>query len=113
MFFTVLNPEHRPEKVLKTEIYLNAYFLIKNYPFKSTETRLDLYLKQNYKISLKDACLQLLLNATISKTRSGDFILLFNNPKDDKLAQLITYGNGLVSGSKILTIVLNQNKENA
>ena len=31
---------------------------------------------------------------------------MFKDPKDDKLAQLVTYGNGAIPGSSILQVAL-------
>jgi hypothetical protein len=38
----------------------------------------------------------------------GDLILLFKDPKYDQIAQLITYGNGAIPGSRILQIALKK-----
>jgi hypothetical protein len=109
MFFTIKASKRlASDTQLKNEIYTNAAFIINNYPFRASEMRLDLYLKQRYKIGLKKTCFYLLLKATINKTKTGDFILLFKDPKDDALARLITYGNELVPGCKILLLALNQ-----
>lgn len=108
MFFTVQKKDYLVEDFIKTNTYLTACFIIKNYPIRSTEKSLDLYIKQNYRISLKDMCFRLLTKLTFSKTDTGNNILLFNDPKDDAIARLITYGNGVVPGCKILQLALNQ-----
>lgn len=108
MFFTVKPGKYVLENDIKTEVYLKASFIINNYPFKASEICLDRYLKQKYKIGLKKMCLYLLLKTTINKTKAGDFILVFNDINDDAIARLITYGNGIIPGCKILLIALNQ-----
>lgn len=114
MFFTIKNFNtlaRVPDQFLKTNAYLSALFIIENYPIRASERALDLFLKQQYKIGLKDLSKQLISKLTINKNKSGDFILLFNDPEDDRMARLITYGNGIVPGCKILLLSLNQNRE--
>jgi hypothetical protein len=67
---------------------------------------LDQYIQQQYNTSLKDLCIKLLLSLTFCKNKDGDLVLLFKDPKYDKIARLITYGNGAIPGSKILQIAL-------
>jgi hypothetical protein len=68
---------------------------------------LDSYIQQQYKITLKNLCIKLLLSLTFYKDNEGNLVLLFKDPKYDKLASLITYGNGAIPGSNILQIALN------
>lgn len=67
---------------------------------------MDQFIQTHYKVSLKNMCIQLLLNLTFYKDESGRLVLLFKNPKDDQIAQLITYGNGAITGSRILKLAL-------
>jgi hypothetical protein len=106
MVFTIKNSRYMSTEQLRTNTLLNAYFIIKKYPLKASDTILDNYLQQQYKISLKDLCVKLLLNLTFYSDDAGDLVLLFKNPKYDKLARLITYGNGAIPGSRILQIAL-------
>jgi hypothetical protein len=91
---------------LRTNTLLNAYFIIKNYPLKASDLLMDRFIKQQYKVSLKDLCIKLLLDLTFYENDDGDLVLLFKNSKSDSLAQLITYGNGAIPGSKILQTAL-------
>jgi hypothetical protein len=86
---------------------LNAYFIIQKYPLKTQELLMDRFIQRQYKTSLKNLCVKLLLDLTFYKDNEGNLVLLFKNPKSDTLAQLITYGNGAVPGSKILQVALN------
>lgn len=92
---------------LRTNTMLNAYFIIQKYPLKAADTLMDQYIQQQYKTSLKNLCIKLLLDLTFYKDDTGNLILLFKNPRSDTLAQLITYGNGAIPGSKILQVALN------
>jgi hypothetical protein len=68
---------------------------------------LDKYIQQQYDTSLKNMCIKLLLSLTFHKDAEGNLVLLFKDPKYDKTARLITYGNGAIAGSKILKIALS------
>ena len=95
-----------PIEQLRTNTLLDAYFIIKNYSLHASELSLDRFIKQQYKVSLKDMCIKLLLSLTFYTNKDGDLILLFKNQKYDTIASLITYGNGAIPGSKILRIAL-------
>ena len=107
MFFTIPNNRYMSPEQLRADTLLNAYFIIKNYPLKASELALDNYLQAQYKTDLKNLSIKLLLSLTFYTDNSKNIILLFKNPKDDMLARLITYGNGALSGSKILQIALS------
>ena len=86
---------------------LNAYFIIKNYPMHAADLVLDQYIQQQYGTTLKNMCIKLLLSLTFYENNEGKLILLFKDYKYDKIAQLITYGNGAIPGSSILRIALS------
>ena len=92
---------------LRTETLLNAYYIIKRYPLKASERLMDQYIQQQYKTTLKNLCIKLLLNITFYEDDSGNLVLLFKNPTHDAIARLITYGNGAIPGSRILQLALN------
>ena len=107
MLFSIKNKYHMSVEQLRSNTLLNAYFIIQNYPLRATDLPMDQYLQQQHKITLKNMCIKLLLSLTFHKDDTGNLILLFKNPKDDAIAQLITYGNGAIPGSRILQIALN------
>lgn len=107
MFFTINNKKYLSPEQLRTNTLLDAYFIIESYPLHASELILDQYIQQQYKTTLKNLCIKLLLNLTFYKDNSGNLILMFKDPKNDVLARLITYGNGAIPGSKILQIALN------
>lgn len=92
---------------LRTKTLLNAYFIIKNYSLQASELALDQFIQQQYKISLKNMCINLLLNLTFYKTDPENIVLMFKDFKYDQIARLITYGNGAIPGSDILKNALN------
>lgn len=106
MFFSVKNNKYLSPRQFKTNTLMNAYFVVSNYPLKASDKILNDYLQQRYNVSLKNLCIKLLLEISFLKNEEGDFILLFKDPKLDALAQLITYGNGAIPGSRILQIAL-------
>lgn len=107
MFFSVKNKRYLSAEQLRTNTLLDAYYVIQNYPLKASDLLMDQYVQQQYKVSLKNLCIKLLLNLTFHKDDAGNLVLMFKNPKYDTIASLITYGNGAIPGSKILQIALN------
>ena len=107
MFFNVNNSRYISADQLRTSTLLDAYFIIQNYPLHASDLILDQFIQQQYKTTLKNLCIKLLLNLTFYKDNSGNLILMFKDPKYDALARLITYGNGAIPGSKILQVALN------
>ena len=107
MFFTIQNKKFLSPEQLKTNTLLNAYYIIKNYPLRASETALDNYLQIQYKTSLKNMCVKLLLELTHYRDDDGNLILMFKDPKFDAIARLITYGNGAIPGSRILQIAIH------
>lgn len=106
MFFIIKNDKHHAIEQLRSETLLNAYFIIQNYPIRASDIPIDKYIQQRYKVSLKNMCIELLLNLTFHKDDTGNLILLFKDQKYDTIASLITYGNGAIPGSKILQVAL-------
>ena len=106
MFFKVKNKRYMSVEQLRTNTLLDAYFLIQNYSLRASDLALDNFLQQQYKTTLKNMCINLLLSLTFYKDADGGLVLLFKDPKYDKLASLITYGNGAIPGSRILQIAL-------
>jgi hypothetical protein len=106
MLFTINNNRYMSIESLRASTLLDAYFIIKNYPMHASDLVMDQYIQQQYKVSLKDMCIKLLLSLAFHKDNENNLILLFKNPQDDKIARLITYGNGAIPGSKILQMAL-------
>lgn len=106
MFFTVKNRRYLSTEQLRTDTLLDAYYAIQHYPLKASDLIMDQYIQQQYKVSLKNLCIKLLLNLTFYKDGAGNLVLMFKNPKYDTIARLITYGNGSIPGSSILQAAL-------
>ena len=106
MFFVIKNKKYVSSEQLKNKTLLNAYYIITRYPLHAADVIMDQHIKQQYNTSLKNMCVQLLLNLTYYKNNSGDIILIFKDPKHDAIARLITFGNGAIPGSKILQTAL-------
>ena len=108
MLFTINNNRYMSTEQLRSNTLLDAYYIIKNYPMHASDLILDQYIQQQYRTTLKNMCIKLLLSLTFHKSKEGNLILLFKDPKYDKIARLITYGNGAIPGSKILQIALSK-----
>lgn len=107
MLFTIKNTSYQSTEQLRSNTLLNAYFIIQNYHLRASDLPIDQYIKQQYKTSLKNMCIELLLSITFYKNDTGDLVLLFKDSKYDAIASLITYGNGAIPGSKILQTALS------
>ena len=107
MLFTITNKYYKSIEQLRTDTLLSAYYIIKNYPMRAADKILDSYIQQQYGASLKNMCIKLLLSLTFHKNTDGNLVLLFKDQKYDKIAQLITYGNGAIPGSRILRMALS------
>lgn len=107
MFFSVNNKRYLSIEQLRTSTLLNAYYIIKNYPLHASDLIMDQYIQQQYNTTMKDMCIKLLLNLSFYEDDSGNLILIFKNPKYDKIARLITYGNGAIPGSRILKTAIH------
>ena len=89
----------------RTWIYYHARRIILFYKFGAAEKQLDQYCRTNYSQPLKYVCLRLLNGCTISTDNKGTAIT-FLDENLNKLARLITYGNGKIYGSEILKAAL-------
>ena len=90
----------------KSWTYYNARRIIILYKFGAAEEQLDLYCKKTYQQPLRYVCLRLLTNCTVSTDAKGT-VITFADKNLDKLARLITYGNGKYYGSNILRAALS------
>lgn len=106
MLFNIENKRYTSADQLRTNTMLNAYFVIQKYPLKASDVIMDQYIQQQYKMSLKNMCVKLLLNLKFYEDGNGNLILLFKDSRYDTIASLITYGNGAIPGSKILQTAL-------
>ena len=84
------------------ELRVLAYQYVKKYHLKPSEYSLDNYLKEKYKIGLKQACQILISKCIYQSDGNKKIIITFKDQSYHDLAALITYGNGVVSGSSIL-----------
>lgn len=107
MFFIIKTDNKKPVSIVKLKTLVRARSLISLYPMRGTEVILNNYLVENYKLTLKNACLLLLANLQVSEGEENELIMVFKDEKYDKLAQIITYGIDNISGSQILKTVLS------
>ena len=108
MFFIINNNRRQLPEQLRADTLLNAYYIIKNYPMHASDLILDQFIQQQYKTSLKNMCVNLLLSLTFNKDNNNNLVLMFKDKKHDQIARLITYGNGAIPGSMILKVALSK-----
>jgi hypothetical protein len=96
--------------VTKTQFFAfsiqNAKSKIVQFHMGVTEIALDKYLKKHYKVGLKPMCFALLNKLKVSQISDTELVFTFIDEDTDKLAQFITYGDGVLAGSEILTQAL-------
>ncbi len=90
-----------PYLVFPWQLKLKAHQRIVRFKMAGDELALNKFIEEAYHTSLKLMCIKLLNNSTIDIS-DGEFVIYFNSKKWDRLATLITYGNGKTNGSKIL-----------
>lgn len=102
MFFSIINPGlHSPHRYAMKTIFMARRIII-CYPMRTEELRLEIYLQEHFGIGLKQCCLDILQKCKCMMSSTGSLMTVITDPKLDKLAKLITYGNDEVFGSNIL-----------
>ena len=79
-----------------------ARLRLASYRIGPTEILLSRFLQENYNITLKAACQSILQNARYNLNIEQELIITIPDPELNAIAKLITYGNGKITGSKIL-----------
>ena len=102
MFFRIRNPHHHDLQQYSMHLYNAAKRIIMCYPMRAGEYILDDFLKRTTKIGLKQHCLKILAACNFSESPQHEIIISLFDPKIEQIAQLITYGNMELKGSKIL-----------
>lgn len=80
------------------------------FPRRTAEISLNKYLMETEKLSLIQACFLIINNLKVSRIDNSVIITILDS-RLEKLAQLITYGNESIYGSKILTASIIPRKE--
>lgn len=101
MFISINSSEYVSPAFMKN--YIQAYFEqnIILYRLDANEQILDQYLKTQFKIDLKTACLTV-YNQSKIYTTPDSVVLKFITKEANTLAKLITYGINGVNGSRII-----------
>ena len=72
----------------------------------ATEVQLEEHLLKAYGLGLKPMCFALLDKLQVSQVSDSELLFTFIDNDADKIARLITYGNGTIDGSQILVQAL-------
>lgn len=98
MFFSIRNDDY----AYLADLSIKIRPLILDYPMQTAEIALNNYLIKKYGIDLKHICLGLIERGKFKNSFNGEKIFTFYSTTDNRLAELITYGNGAIKGSNIL-----------
>lgn len=110
MFFSIKIPNGMSIEVAKYKVLRIARQSIVFYNLSPGELQLDNYLRQKYNIGLKQACYKLIQESKRVATQDS-IIIKFKDEDSDKLARIITYGNGIIKGSLILKNLFNRKEK--
>lgn len=94
-------------KLVTAPVIISARRIIILSKLGADDILLSRYLMSKYKKGLKQLCLYLIKRAKIMKNFNKELIVVFPTKADETLARLITYGNGVIPGSKLLRIALS------
>lgn len=83
-------------------IIKGANLAIATYRVKPAQKQLNDYIWKEFGLTLKAAAAIVVANCRMQKNQSNEIIVTFPSKKIDKLASLITYGNGKIQGCPIL-----------
>ena len=95
----------------KFKARLDARRAILTFPQRAAEYKLNKYLMENYKLNLVQMCLKILANSKFSYTQDKELVITIIDKDLDIIAQLITYGNRELMGSKILRVALGRKEK--
>lgn len=84
----------------------NAQFKLALVSLGPTELLISRYLQENYNMSIKAACTSILQNARFIVNLQQEIIVTIPDPKLNTIARIITYGTGVLQGSRILRKIL-------
>jgi hypothetical protein len=101
MFYSITIPQGMPVDVAKYKLKKIAREHVVFYTITANDLVLEKLLKKSHTFDLKTICYNLIKNMSFS-TDGENIIIKFKDKDDDKLARLITYGDGKVKGSTIL-----------
>lgn len=95
------------KEMANSRFKLNAWQRINYFPVNTTEKLLDKYLQEHYQITFKYACYLLVLHCK-TEVQKDELTVTIADKKLDKLARIITYGTGKLSGSRILSFIFGR-----
>ena len=97
MVFRVSKPGNINSELFKSFLISDAIGRVIGYKISTNEILLNRYCLDKYDIGLKPICKKLILNAKVM-VGENDIVISWADDKLDKLASLITYGNGKLQG---------------
>ncbi len=109
MIYTINLSNYTPayQLVAKPKFKFNAFKRLRAFPVYTTEKLLDQYITKTYNMTLKYACYLIILNCQVEESEDS-LVITLPNKELDKLARVITYGTGKISGSRILSFIFNK-----
>lgn len=101
MFFRVSSPVVDKQRY-NFWILRGANLAIALYRITPAHKQLNDYLWKEFGVNIKAASAMVIANSRIQKNKNNELIITFPSKKIDRLASIITYGNGKIPGCSIL-----------
>jgi len=103
MLFIAQSHKYTPKGLVKIKIKRIAKYHVYHWKLSGNDIAVDNYCKQKYNKSLKEVCWYIIdkIKVFISNDEN-QYIIILEDKNLDKLAHIITYGNGEIGGSQIL-----------
>jgi hypothetical protein len=105
MFFVIKSSTPNTD-LMKYRTKRHARLKLALYYKGPSEILLSNYLQENYNKTLHSACLEILQALKFSMNAKQEIIATIPDEELNKIAKIITYGTGKISGSRILKNIL-------
>jgi len=103
MLVVINSSKYMPAGLISLKLKKLAKYRIYNRGLSGADHKVNTYCKNTYGHSLKETCLYLINNLKVLQTHDENkYTCIFPDKSLDKIAHIITYGNGEFLGSKIL-----------
>ena len=103
MLITAKSDKYTPPGYVTLQIKRIARYRIYRWNLSGNDRAIDNYCRTNYKCSLKDMCWHILRYIKVLPAGTDNsYTIILPDKELDKIAHIITYGNGEFLGSKIL-----------
>ena len=103
MLFIIESNKYIPAGYMRLKVKRAAKYSVYARKLSGNDIAIDNYCRKTYKQTLKDICWEIINNIKILPDIGREqYLVILEDKELDKIAHIITYGNGEFGGSKIL-----------